>query len=127
MINVKDGTKPEIAFFLFKIVFFFVRALKLVQYQGLLTKQKLHFFVFASVCWFKVGDLVSILPTVHKQLLTKQIPKAQKKTDNLTVLFYAFGICRRKSCWWNIDEIDPLNTSKMPIPCQEQKIQTVFL
>jgi len=34
-------------------------------------------------------------------------PKSAKKTDNLTVFFCAFGICRHKSCLLNIGEIDP--------------------
>ncbi len=35
-------------------------------------------------------------------------PEKVKKIDNLTVFFKAFGICKRKSCMQNVDEIEPL-------------------
>jgi len=35
--------------------------------------------------------LWSILPTFYSKLLRKQIPKAQKNTDNLTVFFVLLG------------------------------------
>ncbi len=34
-------------------------------------------------------------------------PKSVKKTDNLTVFFCTFRICKRKSCSRNVDEIAP--------------------
>jgi hypothetical protein len=44
-------------------------------------------------------------------ILRAQIPKLRaestKKTDGLTV-FCAFGICARKSCSLNVDEIEPV-------------------
>jgi len=35
----------------------------------------------------------SISSTFYAKLLCAQIPKVPKKTNNLTVFFYAFGIC----------------------------------
>ena len=42
---------------------------------------------------------------VYVQLLRPQIPKVQKAA-RVDCLFYAFGICRRRSCTYNVDEID---------------------
>jgi len=33
--------------------------------------------------------------------------KSIKNTVKSSVYFYAFGICTRKSCTWNVDEIGP--------------------
>ena len=43
---------------------------------------------------------------VYTQLLCAQIPKAQKASW-VDCLFCAFGICSRKSCAYNVGEIDP--------------------
>ncbi len=49
--------------------------------------------------------LVSISPTFYMQLLLVQIPKSQKKTDNLTVFFVLSGSVCVKALQ-SVDEID---------------------
>jgi len=47
-------------------------------------------------------NIINILGAVF----TQANPKSVKDTDDLTVFFYAFGICDRKSCLQNLDEIE---------------------
>ncbi len=45
-------------------------------------------------------------------------PESAKKTDNLIVFFGTFGICARKSCLYNDDEIDPRSGKNKDGPLQ---------
>ena len=51
--------------------------------------------------------LLSISLTFYVQFLCSQVPKVPNDTANLTVIYCTFGICERKSCMQNIDEIEP--------------------
>jgi len=52
-------------------------------------------------------NLGSISSTFYKQLLRMQIPKVQKKTDDLTVVLGLLGSARIKAGRQHVDEIDP--------------------
>jgi len=51
--------------------------------------------------------LWSILPICLCTAFTCPDPKSAKKRVKPLVSFCAFGICTRKSCWWNVGEIGP--------------------
>jgi hypothetical protein len=52
-------------------------------------------------------DLGLISSMFYEQLLRTKILKAQNKDNQVVSIFGAFGICMKKSCSYDVDEIDP--------------------
>ena len=52
-----------------------------------------------------------------------RISQKRKKDLQLHCLFYAFGLCARKSCMQNVDEID----TRSPFVCVSLKLKSILL
>ncbi len=53
-------------------------------------------------------------------------PKSVKNTVKSSVSFYAFGICRRKSCTQNVDEIEPESAKAVARAALSTLLKTSF-
>ncbi len=71
-------------------------------------KRNCHGYPKATIYEHKEAPGLNFINVLHTAF-TLEDPKKRKKDSQVVNLFYAFGIYERKSCRYNVDEIEPLS------------------